>query len=246
MTPTAASGEELELSPLADLSAAAAEFQARGRVRLRNLLVQEAAERLHRCLSTEVPWKLAYDANGHAMVLDRSAPEVNDVMRRQKLMQGVMSQARQRFQYLYYSYPMVTAYLQGADPGLLLHRVLELLNTNETLDFVRRITGIATLRKADAQATLYQPGNFLTLHDDGGSPTEQRRVAYVLNLTRRWQPDWGGLLHFVNNDGEIVESWLPEFNVLVLFKVPVKHTVSYVAPFAGERRFAITGWFRDA
>jgi Rps23 Pro-64 3,4-dihydroxylase Tpa1-like proline 4-hydroxylase len=67
----------------------------------------------------------------------------------------------------------------------------------------------------------------------------------VLNLTRRWQADWGGLLQFVDAAGEITDTWLPRFNTMALFRVPVRHTVSYVAPFANEPRLAITGWFRD-
>jgi len=39
---------------------------------------------------------------------------------------------------------------------------------------------------------------------------------------------------------------LPGFNTLALFRVPIRHTVSCVAPFAGGQRFAIAGWFRDA
>ena len=228
------------LSPMCDVASAASEFARIGRIRIRDILTTDSAQRLHDCLRHEVPWQLAYDQNGKPMVIAAS-----EAARQQDFMQRVLMQAKQRFQYLYCSYPMVTAYLQRAQPGLLLHEALEWLNEPATLDVIRRITGIASIRKADAQATLYRPGHFLTLHDDLGTANEQRRVAYVLNLTRRWQADWGGLLHFVNEDGEIVDSWLPQFNTLALFRVPIRHTVSYVAPFADEPRFAITGWFRE-
>ncbi|HEY6644733.1 2OG-Fe(II) oxygenase [Povalibacter sp.] len=234
MTPFALS------SPL-DAAALAGEFAHHGRVRIRNFLAASAAERLHQCLLDEVPWKLVCDERGTAVVL-KDASRVSE----QQIMPAVIGQARDRFQYLYCSYPMVTAYLRGDDPGLLLHRVLEWLNEPRLLELIRDITGITTLRKADAQATWYRPGHFLTLHDDGGATGEMRRVAYVLNLTRRWQADWGGLLHFVDERGDVAASWRPEFNTLVLFRVPVRHTVSQVAPFAGEPRFAITGWFRDS
>jgi SM-20-related protein len=231
----------LTASSSLDSAALATEFSQRGRVRIRNFLAQETALRLHQCLQDEVPWKLAYDAHGKAAILDDDSRAFES-----QIAPEILAQARERFQYLYCSYPMVTAYLRGDDPGLLLHRVLEGLNEPQMLDLIRGITGIATLRKADAQATWYRPGHFLTLHDDTGMPREMRRVAYVLNLTRRWQVDWGGLLHFVDEHGDVIDSWCPEFNTLVLFRVPVRHAVSFVAPFAGEPRFAITGWFRDA
>jgi Rps23 Pro-64 3,4-dihydroxylase Tpa1-like proline 4-hydroxylase len=36
----------------------------------------------------------------------------------------------------------------------------------------------------------------------------------------------------------------PRFNALHLFKVPQRHSVSLVAPFAGAPRLSITGWLR--
>ena len=231
---------QIGFSASLDLDSISSEFARIGRVRIRDVLTMSSAERLHHCLRHEVPWQLAYDQNGKPMVTAMSEAQQQDFMQR------VLMQAKQRFQYLYCSYPMVTAYLQRAQPELLLHRVLEWINEPATLEVIRRITNIESIRKADAQATLYRPGHFLTLHDDLGTTNEQRRVAYVLNLTRRWQADWGGLLHFVNEEGEIVDSWMPQFNTLALFRVPIRHTVSYVAPFADEPRFAITGWFRDS
>jgi len=229
----------MQLSSSIDPAALKHEFAHHGRIRVPGFLAHETALQLHRCLRDEVPWKLVYDDAGRAVVANAATlpPEQNE---------RVIAQARERFQYLYCSYPMVTAYLRGEDPGLLLHRFLEWLNAAPTLELIRGITGVATLRKADAQATWYRPGHFLTLHDDGGMPREKRRIAYVLNLTQRWQADWGGLLHFVNEQGDVIDTWRPGFNTLALFRVPIRHTVSCVAPFAAGQRFAIAGWFRDA
>ncbi len=41
----------------------------------------------------------------------------------------------------------------------------------------------------------------------------------------------------------IVESYVPRFNSMVMFKVPLMHCVSYVAPFAQAPRHSLTGWF---
>ena len=111
----------------------------------------------------------------------------------------------------------------------------------EYIGFVRSITGDAAIRRANAQATRYRPGHFLRYHTDIDS-SEGRRYAYVLNLTRGWQPDWGGLLQFVDDDGRIIDTFLPRWNSLSLFRVPAGHLVSMVAPWADEERLAITGW----
>jgi SM-20-related protein len=228
------------------LDAAAAEFASRGRVRIRGVLGAASAERLHRCLASEVSWRLVYHDGERNVMVEAAAFSSMDAAAQRDLVQRVLAGARDRFQYLYHSYPMVTAYLNHQDPQLFLHRVLEWLNEPATLEIVRHITGIPTLRKADAQATLYRPGHFLTLHDDGGVGNEMRRVAYVLNMTHDWRADWGGQLQFITAGGEIEESWIPGFNTLALFRVPMRHAVSYVAPYATRPRLAVTGWFRDA
>ena len=112
------------------------------------------------------------------------------------------------------------------------------------LSFIREVTGISTIAKGDAQATLYAPGHFLGQHIDS-HVADGWVVAYVMNFTKDWRPDWGGYLNFFDDDGDIIAGYRPRFNALNMFKVPRAHAVSYVPPFAPVGRFAITGWFRD-
>jgi SM-20-related protein len=224
-----------------DTQAAAAAFARSGRVRIENVLAPATAQRLHACLARETPWRLVYNEGARNVVLDRQSCEPAAL---REIMQAALLRARDSYQYLYDSYPMVTAYLNRQDPGLFLHGMLEWLNSPAVLQTIRDITGMQGIRKADAQATLYRPGHFLMRHDDTGEGAEHRMVAYVLNMTRDWRADWGGLLQFLDARGEVAETWLPGFNVLALFRVPVQHCVSYVTPFATQERLAITGWFR--
>jgi len=223
----------------------AAAFAARGRARIDGVLEPDLAQRLYACLSQDVPWQFVYNEGGLVRKIDPQQQRRLNAADLQKLNRDIQARARDGFQFAYHCYPMLDAYLAGADPGLPLHRLLEMLNSPPLLDLVRTVSGIPSLAKADAQATWFRPGNFLTQHDDRGEAAEQRRVAYVLNLTRRWRADWGGLLQFHGPDGDVAEAWLPRFNSLVLFRVPVLHSVSQVATFAGQPRFAVTGWFRD-
>jgi Rps23 Pro-64 3,4-dihydroxylase Tpa1-like proline 4-hydroxylase len=50
----------------------------------------------------------------------------------------------------------------------------------------------------------------------------------------------------LRTDGDVEEVWMPRFNSLALFRVPTRHMVSYVSPFAKHPRYAITGWLCDA
>ncbi|MBT8130931.1 MAG: 2OG-Fe(II) oxygenase, partial [Gammaproteobacteria bacterium] len=67
----------------------------------------------------------------------------------------------------------------------------------------------------------------------------------VLNLTPVWKNHWGGALVFPGAEDQESSLMLVKFNALNIFSVPQKHYVSYVAPFAGEHRYSITGWFRS-
>jgi Rps23 Pro-64 3,4-dihydroxylase Tpa1-like proline 4-hydroxylase len=67
--------------------------------------------------------------------------------------------------------------------------------------------------------------------------------AYVINLSRDWQADWGGLLQFIDESGAVSETFMPRWNTLSLFRVPQGHAVSLVAPWARAPRLALTGWF---
>jgi len=192
-------------------------------------------------LSQEVPWGLAFRLDGKPVTriatasLDELEPE-----ERQKLRQ----QLSEPFQFIYNTYMMVTAYLEQRDPELLLHRVLEWLNSDEVLNYFRSLTGVAGIVKCNAQATRYLPGHFLKNHNDFNA-TEGRRFAYVLSLTKDWQADWGGLLQFTDADGNVARTIVPSFNALNVFEVPQDHSVSFVAPYAERPRLAITGWMLD-
>ncbi|MDQ3510922.1 MAG: 2OG-Fe(II) oxygenase [Pseudomonadota bacterium] len=229
-----------------DLAHWRAQLQRHGRVQVENYLQPSAAERLHECLAREVPWTLALrDAEG-SRTIDHATYSAIPADALARLLAETAAQARGMdqhvgYRFAYDSYMMVRAYQEGRDPGLLLHRVIELFNSPQYIAFVRALTGDDRVRRVNAQATRYRPGHFLRYHTDIDR-TEGRLYAYVLNLSREWSADWGGLLQFIDDDGRVLESFLPRWNTLSMFAVPAGHAVSLVAPWAGQDRLAITGW----
>lgn len=212
------------------------ELAARGRVQMPDFLQVDAAQRLHDCLRSEVPWHVA----------ERDMPD-QDCAPGTQADRALLERAYARddgggFHFVYDRYLMIEAFKAGRDPGLVLHTVLEFFNGPQFLDFIRWFSGDRAINMVGAQATRYRPGQFLRQHDDKHAD-EGRRYAYVLNLSRDWQADWGGLLHFTDAAGNVVDSYLPKWNSLSLFKVPANHYVSLVAPWARQPRLAITGWW---
>lgn len=229
----------IRLNPALDVAALAHAYRAHARLRVENLLEPACAEEIARALETDTPFDIAtLDAAGQPLVLSGARIDWDDPRIRAAVVRG-----GQGFSFLYRSFPMLTAYQQQRLPGHLLHRVFEFLNSAELLGFLRAVTGHADIARADAQATLYEPGCFLTTHNDS-HPTHDRRAAYVMGFTRRWLFDWGGLLLFRDAEGRVLEGMSPGFNTLDVFSVPQLHAVTSVTPFARAGRYAITGWAR--
>lgn len=230
-----------------DRRALARRFAVARRVQIRDILTAESARNLHAILARKTPWGIAWHA-GKDGPHNVPQPELRAMPRQDMAaLQGKLGEAMRGHDYgfLYAQYPMVHAYLQGWAPGGPHDALVELINDQPFLELVRQVTGMADLVKADAQATLYAPNQFLSLHDDS-HVAEGWRVAYVLSLcAEEWRPEWGGYLNFYDADGDVIEGYRPRFNVLNLFAVPQKHAVTYVPPFAPIGRYAITGWFRN-
>jgi Rps23 Pro-64 3,4-dihydroxylase Tpa1-like proline 4-hydroxylase len=217
-----------------------------GRVQIQHFLQHEVATALRDCLAQEVPWTLALQDGAGARTISFADYARLDAADRAALYLSAAqvpadTELPRGFRFAYDSYMMVSAYNEGRDPGLLLHRVLEFMNSPEYVGALRALTGDPRIRRVNAQATRYRPGQFLRQHTDAHSG-EGRLYAYVINLTPAWQADWGGLLQFIGDDGGVADSWLPRWNSLSLFAVPAPHAVSLVAPWAHGDRLAITGW----
>jgi Rps23 Pro-64 3,4-dihydroxylase Tpa1-like proline 4-hydroxylase len=220
-----------------------AALAARSRVQIPQFLQPDAADALAAVLDA-LPWALACRRDGRSLIVPHAEYAAWDADRRAAELATLQRAARAEYAFAYDSYQMVTAYRAGRDPDLPLHRVLEFLNSAPLLAFARALTGEPAIRRASAQATRYRPGQFLLAHDDSDQADEGRLYAYVINLTRAWRPDWGGLLQFLDADERVVETFVPRRNSLSLFRVPQRHCVSLVAPWAGADRLSITGWFQ--
>jgi SM-20-related protein len=237
----------LDLDPRHDTDALAEAFAEEQRIQIRGFLTEASAMIVHRILAEETPWGLAWQAGAKGPeALRGEAIQAMSPAELQARSAATMEAMRGRdYAFAYASYPMVEAYVQKWAPDGPHDMLLEYLNDKPVMDFVRAVSGMADLVKADAQATLYAPNHFLSVHDDSHS-VKGRRLAYVLNLCPLdWRPDWGGYLNFYDDEGDVIAGYKPRFNALNLFAVPQKHNVSFVPPWSPAGRFAITGWFRD-
>jgi hypothetical protein len=228
---------EFQLNPQLDLDLIASTYATDRRVRVTQLLPAEQAEALSQYLAEQTSYRHAFvldgnfgEVSGHEL---RSLPEED----RDRLIQGVLEQASRGVGFWYERRAI------NLDDKGLLGDLIKWLNSEETLALMARLTGVETYRSTIAQATRFNRGDFLTRHQDVVTE-EQRQVAYVINLSPQWHPDWGGLLQFFQMDGTPRDAWAPDFNSLSLFDVSHVHSVTCVSPFAPAPRLAVSGWFR--
>jgi hypothetical protein len=90
----------------------------------------------------------------------------------------------------------------------------------------------------------YSAGSYLAPHND----KDNGELAFVLNLTRDWNPMWGGCLHLLEKDWARIKRTIPPVhNEMVVFEVKEArhpHFVSHVAPGVTRDRYAFSGWLR--
>ena len=227
------------LNPELDRALLAAEFARYGHVQIPQVLDRESAQRIHACLIQETAYSLIFNDGEKQLEYHDLTPQ-----QRQDFTRAAWRRVGLRtFQFLYEQHILTLDGGSYADPGHYWARVTDFLNGSPFLDFVRAVTGMPDIAFADAQASVYRAGHFLTSHGDE-SAGAKRQAAYVLSLTPSWRPEWGGLLEFIGQDGHIEAGYVPNFNSLRLFRVPINHYVSCVAPYATTGRYSVTGWLR--
>ncbi|WP_018075668.1 2OG-Fe(II) oxygenase [Novosphingobium nitrogenifigens] len=225
------------------LDRAARDYRATGRVRIEPVLVAAEADALATSLGDEAPWTRVLNQGDKVWDLDRAGLESLGPERRAALVEAVHGQAREGFQFLYDSVRVSEEAAKRRERGLPVDRLLDALNSPAWLDVFRTLTGEPGIRMVDGQATRFLPGHFLTSHDDNVAG-KNRVAAYILSLTPRWRIEWGGLLTFHDDAGDVDLALSPRFNAIHLLRVPQVHSVSSVAPFAGVPRVSVTGWLR--
>ena len=234
----------IQLAANLDVATCRAEFARNGRVQLDPFLAEESAELLGDHLSHRGDWREVINSGDKVFELDRDNQAKLGAEGRARLTNAVNEGARTGFQHIYESIRVSDEPEERMASGTVLDAFATFMSAPETLDVLRAITGLGAAHFADAQATLYRPGDFLTAHRDDVEG-KNRLAAYVLGLTPWWRTEWGGLLLFHEDDGDVSRGLTPRFNCLNIFKVPQTHSVSQVASYAGANRLSITGWLRS-
>ena len=92
-----------------------------------------------------------------------------------------------------------------------------LFKTPKIIKQINDITNMNITKAHDIFISKYSYGNFLSVHSDRNNG----RVAFILNLSKGWKPEYGGLLHILDNKREnVIRTIVSHFNTLTLFYIP--------------------------
>lgn len=121
----------------------------------------------------------------------------------------------------------------------------------EMVNWMEKNTGIKLNGKISMSSSNYRDTDYLLCHDDKFSDPKlgHRKIAFILYLTKDWNPDFGGSLDLFDTDESgqprnVIKSLIPELNSFVFFEVTDNsyHQVSEVL-IEGKSRLTVSGWF---
>ena len=207
---------------------------SRSRVLISNFLQANDASELTEWLSLSAPWEPLAEGQGDRQGLVAPANRLDSVTR------PILS----------YAYDSVFLF-GAASPSTIENsyeqRLASFIASSQFVAFVKAVTQLEQLVRADGHASRYRAGDYLDLHTDftrENEPRGVRRIAFVLGMTERWNPNWGGWTIFPDRSLQSL-AVSPGYNQLLLFSVPQPHLVTRVAPSCPASRYAISGWVRS-
>ncbi len=233
-----------QLNPSLEVDRLAARFARDGRLQIVDFLVAGEVERLAEELEASRQWMHVISGGREVYEIAREDFDAMDAEKRSALNDAICAEATHGFRFRFDAIRVPGNVAGRPSSSGLLCAFANFMSHQSTLEVIAQIAGDCSLDFADAQATRYRAGDFLTRHDDDVAG-KNRRLAYVMGLTKAWLPEWGGLLLFNGNELTITEAMVPRFNALCLFRVPQPHSVSAIAPYADCARLSITGWLRS-
>jgi len=122
-----------------------------------------------------------------------------------------------------------------------LSQVFELMSSDRLMGAIQKITDLPVSSVETIFPSRYVTGDFLDPHTDA-APGTSRQLAFVINLSKDWNPAWGGNLVI-----DHVHTITPAFANLVMFDVrgPGRlHYVSQVTDATDATRLAVSGWLQ--
>lgn len=229
---------DYKLNDKLDLKALAAAFKKKGRVQAPDAMDGKSADALSETIEKMALWRSVLMEGDKDRGL--TGQELNSMTerRRRELLERAYIQARDQYQYLRYDCP--TDEIPNAKDPKALKDADDYFKSDGFRDVLRKIAGSKDGELENVHARWLQREQFMT---DSSLATNlpDCKLWFSMDVTRTWKPHWGGELKFIDDEGEIEESWAPGFNRLNIYAGDARHCISYVTPFHNAFCLSICG-----
>ena len=232
------------LNPDLDQDQIASELARNKRVQIPDFMIAPGADELLQHLIDSTDWRHVMNAGDRVYEIGCNELEAMDEQQRVMLDRKIDAEAADGFQFRFDTIRVPDCEDDRSAMARTVADFASFLSSAAMVDWFRSVTRCKQIEFADCQATRYRNGAFLTRHDDAVEG-KQRYFAYVLNLTKDWRAEWGGLLFFPEDKATRIDALVPDFNLLNLFEVGQQHGVTQVASYAPHPRISVTGWLRS-
>lgn len=234
------------INPNLDKESILEEFKTNRVVVIEDYLRDDAAERIHQYLTEDMPtdwWRVstAPKLNGEdGFDIVPNSDEFEQQIK-QNYIHSLNAFKNGQFSYCFHR----TVKDHSDECGCFECNLRQWLVSDENISFLNQVIDVPVTTTDEVFAAVYLPGDFLSPHVD--SPNGS--VGFVYQLTKNWKAQFGGNLHFLDNEtSEVERVEVPTFNTLTLFDLPKGvgklHYVSHVSPGVEELRLTYTGWYK--
>ena len=216
-------------------------FKIQGLITIPNFLETKFANTFYDFLQKEMTdewWYLSAFYGEDKVIINNIPPNKSKVIEAKKL-------ANQKFiddEFSYAFYRTYNNHFPECDcPECKLRKIM---SSQEFIQYISNITGLSLEKNTELFLSKYGSDCFLNVHNDQGNG----KIAFVINMTRNWKPQYGGNFYILSNNRKTVRKIItPQFNSLTIFKIPepngIPHYVSHVISGVKYNRLAIGGWF---
>ena len=233
-----------------DLESIKREYNKNKFVIIRDFLEEEGAERLLKYYQGMPPewwsWMFLPDPDlglenwRTSVYKDDGSPALEQIIQRKRDFINSMYAENRGFTYIYRR-----VFFGSHFPDCLCEECVfrkQFLETSPMLEFLQGLTDHQILKPGELFASRYSKGDYNGPHSD----VNKGKVTIVLNLSKDWLPQDGGIFFGMEEDYVTIKyAEVPTFNSLVIFDVSeggMPHLVNHVT-VNDKERFAVTGWY---
>lgn len=109
-------------------------------------------------------------------------------------------------------------------------------------DILCKIIGCNNLKPREVFLSNYGKDDFLSLHHD----INKGDIAVTISFTYDWDPVYGGILHFCDDDKNIYKSVVPKLGNINIFKLDPDHGIDHFVSTVNvdKKRYTLVAWYQ--